>query len=56
MLTTFAGYTGRLMSEYIARNLPTNIKWAMAGRSEDKLKRVAATCKGIDGDRVQPGK
>lgn len=49
------GYTGKLTAQYVARKLPTDIKWAIAGRSERKLEAVAATCKEINPDRVQPG-
>ncbi len=35
------GFTGRLVAEYIAAQYP-DMKWAMAGRSADKLKSVAA--------------
>lgn len=36
------GYTGRLVAQYLARNYGDSgkVKWAMAGRSEDKLKQV----------------
>ncbi|MCP2678226.1 saccharopine dehydrogenase NADP-binding domain-containing protein [Maricaulaceae bacterium NA33B04] len=33
------GFTGRLVAEYIAATHP-DLRWAMAGRSEDKLKAV----------------
>jgi len=50
------GYTGKLTAEHIAFSLPTNLKWAIAGRSASKLEAVAAECKAIDADRIQPGK
>nr|WP_233341675.1 saccharopine dehydrogenase NADP-binding domain-containing protein [Robiginitomaculum antarcticum] len=34
------GFTGRLVAEYLAAHYP-DLKWAMAGRSADKLKSVA---------------
>lgn len=34
------GFTGRLVAEYLASEYGKDIAWAMAGRSEDKLKRV----------------
>lgn len=49
------GYTGKLTAEYIAKSLPTNIKWAIAGRSSNKLEAVAANCREINSDRIQPG-
>lgn len=48
------GYTGKYTAEHIAKNLPTDFKWAIAGRSRDKLQRLAAELKGINADRVQP--
>lgn len=49
------GYTGKLTAEYVARTLPTDIKWAIAGRSESKLEAVVAKCKELNPDRIQPG-
>lgn len=49
------GYTGKLTAEHIASSLPTDLKWAIAGRSAAKLEAVAAECKGINADRIQPG-
>jgi short subunit dehydrogenase-like uncharacterized protein len=49
------GYTGKLTAEYMATNMPTDIRWAIAGRSPGKLEAVAATCKAVNQDRVQPG-
>jgi short subunit dehydrogenase-like uncharacterized protein len=50
------GYTGKLTAEYITTQLPTDLKWAIAGRSRGKLEAVAAECKSLNPDRVQPGK
>ena len=38
-----SGYTGRLVAEYLSREYrnDASLKWAMAGRSEEKLKEVA---------------
>ncbi|KAF4944449.1 hypothetical protein F66182_18663, partial [Fusarium sp. NRRL 66182] len=49
------GYTGKLTAHHIARNLPTNLKWAIAGRSNIKLDVLAAELKNISRDRLQPG-
>lgn len=49
------GYTGKLTASYMATHLPTDIKWAISGRSESKLEAVAATCRKLSPDRVQPG-
>ncbi|TVY82175.1 putative trans-acting enoyl reductase [Lachnellula suecica] len=48
------GYTGKLTAEYIATKLPTDLKWAIAGRSRSKLEAVAAECKTLNPDRIQP--
>jgi short subunit dehydrogenase-like uncharacterized protein len=34
------GYTGRLVAEYLAKNYSGDLRWAMAGRSEEKLAAV----------------
>jgi short subunit dehydrogenase-like uncharacterized protein len=49
------GYTGKLSAEYITRNLPTDLKWAVAGRSVQKLEAVVSGLKEINPDRIQPG-
>lgn len=48
------GYTGKLCAEHIALKLPTDLKWALAGRSANKLEVVAAECKALNPDRIQP--
>uniref|UniRef100_A0A7R9Z2J5 Saccharopine dehydrogenase NADP binding domain-containing protein n=1 Tax=Chlamydomonas euryale TaxID=1486919 RepID=A0A7R9Z2J5_9CHLO len=35
-----SGFTGRLVAEHLARDYQGSVKWAMAGRSETKLKEV----------------
>ena len=49
------GYTGKLCAEYIVTYLPTDLKWAIAGRSAEKLEAVAKELKEKNPDRVQPG-
>lgn len=34
------GFTGRLTAEYLARHAPDGLRWALAGRSRDKLEDV----------------
>jgi short subunit dehydrogenase-like uncharacterized protein len=34
------GFTGQLTAEYLARHAPSGMRWALAGRSRDKLERV----------------
>lgn len=49
------GYTGRLCAEHITLNLPTNLKWAVSGRSLSKLSAVIEELKSFNSDRIQPG-
>jgi len=49
------GYTGKLTAEHITTHLPSDLKWALAGRSSAKLEAVAAECKALNPDRIQPG-
>lgn len=49
------GYTGKLTVEYIAEHLPTDLKWAIAGRSEPKLQAIVSECKAAFPDRSIPG-
>ncbi|ETS75712.1 hypothetical protein PFICI_12656 [Pestalotiopsis fici W106-1] len=48
------GYTGLMTAEHIAARFPTDTKWALAGRSAEKLQKVVAECKTINADRIQP--
>ncbi|ETS84863.1 hypothetical protein PFICI_02888 [Pestalotiopsis fici W106-1] len=48
------GYTGALTADHIARHLPTNLRWAIAGRSRAKLEDLAAKLQKIEPNRVQP--
>ncbi|CZR66899.1 uncharacterized protein PAC_16800 [Phialocephala subalpina] len=48
------GYTGKLAAEQIATKLPTDLKWAIAGRSASKLEALAKECKALNPDRTQP--
>ena len=50
-----SGYTGRLAAKHIARTFPTNLRWALAGRSRSKLDSLATECQNLDSDRLQPG-
>lgn len=49
------GYTGKLCAEHITRKLPTNLKWAIAGRSSSKLCAIVDMLKSYNPDRLQPG-
>lgn len=50
------GYTGRVTAEYITTNLPTDLNWALAGRSKDKLSALAHELHQLDANRRQPGR
>lgn len=49
------GYTGKLCAEYITLALPTDLKWAVAGRSASKLSAIVDELKSLNRDRRQPG-
>ena len=49
------GYTGKLCAEHITRSLPTNLQWAVAGRSEARLSALIEDLKALDSDRAQVG-
>ncbi|KAK3065631.1 hypothetical protein LTR53_018201, partial [Teratosphaeriaceae sp. CCFEE 6253] len=49
------GYTGKYTCEHIATHLPTDFKWAVAGRSQGKLEQLAEELKTLNPDRSQPG-
>jgi short subunit dehydrogenase-like uncharacterized protein len=48
------GYTGKLTAEYITANLPTNIKWAVAGRNQSKLSSLVNELKSLNTTRSTP--
>ncbi|RMJ25675.1 saccharopine dehydrogenase [Aspergillus sp. HF37] len=48
------GYTGRLTAEHVTQHLPTDLKWALAGRSFEKIEKVAQDVKQLNPDRVDP--
>lgn len=35
------GFTGKLCVEYMVRNLPSHVRWAIAGRSRPKLEALS---------------
>lgn len=49
------GYTGKLTAQHIVKHFPTNIKWALAGRSLSKVEQVARELKELNPDRDEPG-
>jgi short subunit dehydrogenase-like uncharacterized protein len=42
------GFTGGLTAEYLARSAPPNCRWALAGRSRDRLEAVRERLRGLD--------
>ena len=42
------GFTGGLTAEYLAEHAPAGLRWALVGRSEEKLQAVRARLAGID--------
>lgn len=48
------GYTGKYAAEHIATHLPTDFRWAVAGRSESKLNALADEIHSLNKDRVRP--
>ncbi|KAF5575746.1 hypothetical protein FPCIR_12996 [Fusarium pseudocircinatum] len=48
------GYTGKLTAEYISKHLATDLKWAVAGRNNDKLTAVVEECQKLNPDRLPP--
>lgn len=42
------GFTGRLTAEYLARHAPKDLRWALAGRNQEKLARVRSRLAAID--------
>jgi short subunit dehydrogenase-like uncharacterized protein len=47
------GFTGALTAEYLARNAPAGLRWALAGRSPEKLERVRADLADVDPELKQ---
>ncbi len=42
------GFTGRLTAEYLARHAPPGLRWALAGRTVDKLRAVRTALTEVD--------
>ena len=42
------GFTGGLTADYLAEHAPAGLRWALAGRSEEKLKAVRSRLAEID--------
>jgi len=50
-----SGYTGRYAAEHITTSLPTDFKWAVAGRNEGKLRQLVDEISTLNPNRLQPG-
>ena len=48
------GYTGKNVTEHITVNLPTNLRWAVAGRSRSRLANLVEELKLYQSNRFQP--
>ncbi|KAK7753445.1 hypothetical protein SLS62_004520 [Diatrype stigma] len=48
------GYTGQMTAEHIASQFPTDLKWAIAGRSAEKLQSIAKELQALNPDRPSP--
>jgi short subunit dehydrogenase-like uncharacterized protein len=53
-LIDFSGYTGLRTAEFISEHFPTDTKWAVAGRSAQKLEDVVKTCQNLNPNRNAP--
>ena len=50
------GFTGKYVSQHITTDLPTDVKWAIAGRSAEKLQNLISDLRTFNSDRKQPGR
>ncbi|KAM0251642.1 hypothetical protein ACHAQJ_008102 [Trichoderma viride] len=48
------GYTGMLTAQHIATTFSNDLKWAVAGRSAEKLQQVVSDCAVWEPIRIQP--
>lgn len=49
------GYTGKLCAEHIHTSLPSDLRWAIAGRSEAKLEGLRNELKSKNSSGALPG-
>jgi short subunit dehydrogenase-like uncharacterized protein len=49
------GFTGRLTAEYLARQIPPELSWAVAGRDAGRLEQLASQLAFLIPDRGRPG-
>ncbi|PYH45626.1 uncharacterized protein BP01DRAFT_45346 [Aspergillus saccharolyticus JOP 1030-1] len=48
------GYTGRFCAQHIVKHLPTNLNWAVGGRSQSKLEQSVKELRDLNPDRKDP--
>ncbi|KAL9001523.1 MAG: hypothetical protein Q9169_000098 [Polycauliona sp. 2 TL-2023] len=48
------GYTGRLCAEHITTSLPTDLNWAVSGRSHERLSAIVEKLKSYNDQRAPP--
>jgi short subunit dehydrogenase-like uncharacterized protein len=48
------GYTGKLCAHHITIHLPTDLRWAVAGRNAAKLEALIGNLRELNRDRRQP--
>lgn len=48
------GYTGKLTAEQITLELPTDLRWAVSGRTASKLEALVAELQTLNPNRLQP--
>ncbi|KAL2828389.1 hypothetical protein BDW59DRAFT_170909 [Aspergillus cavernicola] len=48
------GYTGKLCAEHITQHLPSDLKWAIAGHSAEKLQTLRSNLQGLHPSRLEP--
>lgn len=49
------GYTGKYTAQHIVTHLPSNLKWALAGRSHRKLLDILPELQNLNANRLEPG-
>jgi short subunit dehydrogenase-like uncharacterized protein len=49
------GFTGRLTAEYLARHIPSELSWAVAGRDIGRLEQLGSQLAFLIPDRGRPG-
>lgn len=49
------GYTGKLCAEHIHANLPSDLRWAIAGRSQAKLEGLREELRSNNSSKSLPG-